>query len=82
MSELFEPDAADFTPGRMLTDVEKRIETEFSDNPPSKAIVVLLWDDDDGYRTQFYNAGLKCSEALALLEVEKQKFLKMLCGEE
>ena len=80
MVEGVEPDAADYTPERLLSEAVERVRAD--SNPPSKALLLLLWDDDNKYETQFFNAGLKNSEAVALLEVEKQRFLEMLLGEE
>jgi hypothetical protein len=41
-------DSMDFTPGRMLRDCLNAVEAgQYAEKPPTKAIVLLLWDDED-----------------------------------
>ena len=44
---------------------------------PNK-LVVLMLDDRDGYRASFEQAGMSCSEMLALAEVHKTKCLELM----
>ena len=44
---------------------------------PNK-LVVLMLDDRDGYRASFEQAGMSCSEMLALAEVHKAKCLELM----
>ena len=46
---------------------------------PTKALVLMLTEEADGepcYRTNWYNAGMKMSECIALAEVQKINFLE------
>lgn len=42
---------------------------------PSKLIVIMLDDSDDMYSTRFVQAGMKMSEVVALLEVQKHNII-------
>ncbi len=75
-------DSLDFTPQMALDDVQKDINGAWKDRPPSKALFILLWDDEPNqYSTSFFNAGMKSSECIALLEKIKHDFLRLLSGE-
>jgi len=43
---------------------------------PTKALVLFLDDDDGSYDVHFVQAGMSCSQMLALVEVAKQIFLQ------
>jgi hypothetical protein len=51
---------------------------EFSKEHPdhTKALVILLNEKDGGYNACFIQAGMTCSQMIALLEVTKTMFLK------
>ncbi len=67
------------TPERALEEALARVRTD-ADGPPSKALILLLWDDKPHqYWTAFYNAGMSTSEMVSLCEVHKQRCLSRLC---
>ena len=79
-------DSMDVTPEMALADALKEMREDKYDvpgmkGPPSKAIVILLWDDDGMYYRRFYNAGMKCSEIIALLEIQKAMFVNWMTQE-
>lgn len=76
-----ERDSLDFTPQMALNDVQKNLNGRWKDNLPTKALVILLWDDDSSYSTSFFNAGLSTSQCVALLAKMQYDFLKILTGE-
>ena len=45
---------------------------------PNKLVVLMLDDRDYGYRVSFEQAGMRCSEMLALAEVHKAKCLELM----
>jgi hypothetical protein len=45
---------------------------------PDKMIVLFLWDGKGNYHHRFMQTGMKCSEMIALLEVNKQKLIRMM----
>ena len=49
-----------------------------SGDDPDKAIVILLWDSGGKYDTRFFQAGMKLSEAVALLEVQKARMTGLM----
>ena len=67
-------DSLDVTPENALRDALARAAKE----EPDKAFVILLWDEGGKYETGFHNAGLKTSEAVALLEVMKSRLLGLM----
>ena len=46
--------------------------------PANKAVLIMLNDRDGVYDVRRCSAGLKCSEILSMLEVEKSRVLKMM----
>lgn len=79
-----EKDSLEFTPEMMLADLLREIrEGKYKDDPPCKAVVLLLWDEPDGnYQTSFWNAGMSTSQLLALLAVNNHKLLRLISGGE
>lgn len=74
-------DSLDVTPSRVLEDALRNVSND--PEPANKALVILLKDEPDGeYLTQFYNAGMKCSEIVALLEVMKLRVLRQMVPHE
>lgn len=67
-------DSLDITPENGLRQALERVKKE----QPTKAFVILLWDDNYDYHTAFHNAGMKTSEAIALLEVMKRRLLDLM----
>lgn len=67
-------DSLDVTPEMACRDALARAQEQ----QPSKAFIVLLWDDEGKYDTSFHNAGLSLSQAVALLEIQKQRLIKLM----
>ena len=67
-------DSLDVTPEMACRDALARIQEQ----QPSKAFIVLLWDDDGKFDTGFHNAGLSLSQAVALLEVQKLRLIQLM----
>lgn len=45
---------------------------------PDNLLVIALWNRDGNYDTKFWNVGMKVSEMIALLEIQKQKLIKYM----
>ena len=73
------------TPVDSLQDAIRAVEDKEVD--PQKSIVLLLTTKDetggdDAYELSYFMSGLKCSEAVSLLETAKVHFLKTLVGDD
>lgn len=64
----------DWTPATALQDCMREC---VSDNPPDKILVIALWDEKK-YDTRFWNVGMKVSEMVALLEIQKATFFRLM----
>jgi len=63
------------SPADMLSEaLDDHTSGEMSDN--TKAMVLSLDNQNGEYNVTWYQAGMKCSEMLALLEVAKTKILQ------
>lgn len=71
-----ERSSLDYTPLAILAETTEEVRE--SEEPPTKALIILLWDDDGEYSIGFRNAGLSCTQGIALCEVMKQKFLAIM----
>lgn len=47
---------------------------------PENLLVIALWNSNGNYDTKFWNVGMKVSEMIALLEIQKQKLIKYMEG--
>lgn len=66
-------DSLDVTPDMALCDAVRCIRSgRFK---PSAAFVLLLDNEDGAYSTRFYNSGMKVSEIIALMEIEKARLM-------
>lgn len=45
---------------------------------PENLLVIALWNSNGNYDTKFWNVGMKVSEMIALLEIQKQKLIKYM----
>lgn len=45
---------------------------------PDCLMVIALWNSNGNFDTKFWNVGMKMSEMIALLEVQKQKLVKYM----
>ncbi len=70
-------DAMSWTPEQMLATARNRAAEGGECEHVKKAIVIFL-DDNDGYNSSFNQSGMKCSEIIALLEVVKNEFIKLI----
>lgn len=80
-ADKYKPDSLDITPELALQDALRDLREHHGKRPegmPDKALIVFLWDDNSAYGTRFYNAGMKSSECVALLEVMKARFVNMI----
>lgn len=77
-------DSLDVTPQMALRRATRRMEKweQEEDGPPSKCLLIFLWDDEDKYTTAFENAGLSTSQSISLIEVMKYRMLKTMEPEE
>lgn len=87
MSEPEEPEhALDATPRQAIESalqIAIHGNPEEGEPPPSKCLVLFLWDDEPGqYAIQQINSGFSNSEAIAFLEAAKFDCLKELRGTE
>jgi len=63
------------SPTTMLAEaLDDHVSGDMADN--TKAMVLSLYNKDGEYNVSWYQAGMKCSEMLALLEVAKVKILQ------
>lgn len=74
--------AMDVTIPKMLEDVAKATICDDPSKEPTKMVVIALYDNNMDYKTALWNYGCSITEAVALLEVEKYRLLKMLHQEE
>lgn len=72
-------DSMDWTPG----DACRKAAARADEKDVDAAIIILLnkGPKGDSYDTAFFNAGLSCSEMLALLEVQKHDILSIMRSE-
>ena len=62
-----------------LWTVEQMLEDaiqEAAERKPTKGIVLMLSDLDDGYEYAYLQSGMKASQIVSLLEVAKQNFIR------
>jgi hypothetical protein len=65
-------DSYEYTPERLIRRVLETDLPTYKDNPPSKAVVIFLWDEPEGnYDVTSFRAGLRSSELISLLEYAK-----------
>lgn len=65
----------DWTHEQVLQEVAKLC---LSDDRPDCLYVIALWNEKGRFDSQFWNVGLSCSQVIALLEVQKQRQLKLM----
>lgn len=68
-------DSYDATPAMALADAQRDLGL-YRRGPrgePDKCLVLFLWTNEYQYTTRFTNAGMTCSEMIALLEIQKQR---------
>lgn len=55
---------------------------EVGDIPENKSpdcmLIIALWNSNGNFDSKFWNVGMKTSEMIALLEVQKQKLMKYM----
>lgn len=65
-------DSMDWTIPQVLEEVASLQEE------PENLLVIALWNGHGNYDTKFWNVGMKVSEMVALLEIQKQKLIKYM----
>ena len=80
MSEIIngEMDSMDWTIPQVLKEVQDISADQTSVDYPDCLLVIALWNSSDNYDTKFWNVGMKVSEMIALLEIQKQKLIKYM----
>lgn len=66
-------DSMDWTIPQVAQEITK---IAIEDDAPDCLLVIALWNLAGNYDTKFWNVGMKVSEMIALLEVQKQKLIK------
>lgn len=71
-------DSLDIVPQnpRVLKDIAEMVNR--ADRKPTKLFCICLYDEEREYFTSFINAGMKATEAVALLETIKLRLLRMV----
>ena len=67
-------DSLDWTP-EMALDAAKKTVVE---KQPDAALVILLWNQNTEYETQFFNCGLSMADVVALLEIQKNRIFDLM----
>jgi hypothetical protein len=71
-------DSMDWTPQMALDEAKKVVE---SNDPPDAIMVIFLWNQNQ-FSHRFMNVGMKCSEMVALLEIQKNKIIEIMKAED
>lgn len=70
----------DWTIPQALAEVQNLTSDSASSEGPDCLLVIALWNSNGNFDTRFWNVGMRVSEMIALLEVQKQRLIK--CMEE
>lgn len=70
----------DVAPTDILEEALRDIREGILTIKPTKALIILLDNSGTTYDTRFYQAGMKASELIALIEYQKQVFFDMMRG--
>jgi len=70
----------DVSPQDILEEALRELKEGVLTCHPTKALIILLDNSGDLYDTRFYQAGMKASELIALIEYQKQVFFDMMRG--
>jgi len=68
-------DSLDWTIPQVLQEVAQLSLDETAKDCPDCLMVIALWNNSGNYDTKFWNVGMKVSEMIALLEIQKQKLI-------
>jgi hypothetical protein len=68
----------DWTIQQALAEVQSISADQTSEDCPDCLMIVALWNSRGRFDTKFWNVGMKVSEMIALLEVQKQKLIKYM----
>ena len=71
-------DSMDWTIPQVLKQVQSISADQTSKDCPDCLMVIALWNASGHFDTKFWNVGMKVSEMIALLEVQKQKLIKYM----
>ena len=75
-------DSMEWTIPQVLQEVQSRSADQTSKYCPDCLMVIALWNASGNFDTKFWNVGMNVSEMIALLEVQKQKLIKHMDGEQ
>lgn len=78
MAERISMDSMDWTIPQVLKEVQSISADQTSKDCPDCLMVIALWNSNGTFDTKFWNVGMKVSEMVALLEVQKQKLIKYM----
>lgn len=65
-------DSMDWTQEQVFEEVKGQPER------PDCLMVIALWNENGKYDTKFWNVGLKVSDMVSLLEIQKAKLIKYM----
>jgi len=71
-------DSMDWTIQQVLEEVQSISVDQTSRECPDCLLVIALWNSSGNFDTKFWNVGMKVSEMIALLEVQKQKLIRYM----
>lgn len=71
-------DSMDWTIPQVLKEVQEISFDQTSKDCPDCMMVIALWNSNGNFDTKFWNVGMKVSEMIALLEVQKQRLIKYM----
>lgn len=75
---MLEPSSLDWTIPQVLKEIESISADQTSKDCPDCLLVIALWNTTGNFDTRFWNVGMKVSEMIALLEVQKLKLMKYM----
>lgn len=71
-------DSMDWTVQQVLDEVQNISKCQTNSDCPDCLMVIALWNSNGNFDTKFWNVGMKVSEMIALLEVQKQKLIRYM----
>ena len=67
-------DSMDWTPKNVLQESLRVCD----EDEPDACVVLMLWNNEGNYDTKFIQSGMKLSEIISLMEVQKHKIIAMM----
>lgn len=78
---MSEKNSMDWTHQQALAEVQEVCKDSTSEECPDGLLIIALWNTGGKFDTRFWNVGMKVSELIALLEVQKHKLLEYMENE-